>query len=49
VNGTPGDACVTGFEWRLATDTDFVCVLPDVRAQVLIDNEAGPSRVAPES
>jgi hypothetical protein len=36
--------CVSGFVWREAFDGDVVCVTPDVRAQVLNENELGPSR-----
>ncbi len=40
----PADACIDGFTWRLARDTDHVCVTPATRARVEADNAVRESR-----
>ena len=41
------NTCISGYVWRAAWDTDFVCVTPDERTRVAADNAAAPTRVDP--
>jgi hypothetical protein len=38
--------CREGFVWREAGPDDHVCVTPETRAQVALDNQQAASRVA---
>jgi hypothetical protein len=40
----PSDLCVQGFVWREATPTDHVCVTPQTRTQVQLDNQRAATR-----
>jgi hypothetical protein len=40
----PPDTCVPGYVWRAITAKDRVCVKPDVRAQVRVDNGLAAQR-----
>jgi hypothetical protein len=40
------DSCLEGFVWRDVFDGDHVCVTQQTRAQVLLDDRAGPDRIA---
>ena len=42
-NGKPAD-CKTGYVWRQASASDYVCVTPQTRAEAQADNQAAMSR-----
>lgn len=44
-NGS-GSTCLSDYVWRLASPTDHVCVLPDIRTQTANDNAMADSRWA---
>lgn len=44
-NGS-GSTCLSDYVWRLASPTDHVCVLPDIRTQTADDNAMADSRRA---
>ncbi|MFE5794993.1 RICIN domain-containing protein [Streptomyces sp. NPDC056503] len=45
----PGpDSCVEGYEWRLATPEDHVCVEPEIHDQVVEDNRQANERRSPD-
>ena len=42
-----GPTCKSGFIWREARATDFVCVTPESRARVAQENRTASSRIQP--